>query len=442
MDPAVFFAISAAIIFLGFLGEMVFKRTNVPDVLWLMIFGIIVAYFFNYRETETLSQMAQIFTTFALIFILFEGGLNLKIKDLFEGMFGGSLLSIIGFFTSIIVVTAIAVYFGFGLFQGIVLGMILGGTSSAVVVPIVKRLNISKQASSSLVLESAITDILCIVGVLAALEIYLAGLGNLDTGLLLNSVLGKFVLAFFIGGLGGYAWLHVLNKMSGHAKSYMVTIAFMLIIYSFTEYLKSSGAMACLALGAVLGNSEILMKLTDGGESKSRVSIRESEMFFYSEISFLVKSFFFVYLGLIMTFTSTQPYIIAGLITLGLYLTRPISTIAAGRNFTPEDRAITDALIPKGLAAAILIGLPAKAGMPGTEPFAEIVLACILLSIIVSTILVFLAEKRMYCGISNLLLGSGCDKNQVKEVPAKGKSIQEPQKAPPPADPRGRQKPN
>ncbi|MBN2094476.1 MAG: cation:proton antiporter [Candidatus Aenigmarchaeota archaeon] len=405
MDIAVFFAIAALIIILGFLGELVFKKTNVPDVLWLMIFGILIGHFFGFYQTDLIADIASIFTTFALIFILFEGGLNLKIHEVFEGMFGGSLLAIVTFIFSVVSVTVVAVYFGFGLAQGVLLGMILGGTSSAVVVPIVKRLTISKQASSSLVLESAITDVLCIVAVLATIEIYGIGFANLDTGLLLNSVLSKFLLAFFIGGVGGYLWLHVLNKMSGHTKSYMITIAFLLLIYSFTEYLKSSGAMACLALGVILGNSERLMKLGSNGETQTRTSIREAERFFYSEISFLVKSFFFVYLGLLMNFSSVEPYLIAGVIVLGLYLMRPISTLVAGKNFTPEDRAVVDSLVPKGLAPAILAGIPLKAGIPGTESFVSIVLACILISILLSTVLVFLAERKKYWGISNYLLG-------------------------------------
>jgi potassium/hydrogen antiporter len=403
MEPMVFFAVAAAIIFLGFMGEYVFKRTNIPDVLWLMFFGMIIGYFFGFAQVGAWNDLAGIFTTFALIFLLFEGALHLKIKELIDSMRRGSLLAITNFFLSVVVVSIVLYAFGFGLIQSVIMGTILGGTSSAVVIPIVKRLNISKTASSSLTLESALSDVLCIVGTLAIIELY--SFGNFSLSLFLNNLLDKFVIALVIGAIGGYLWIYVLDKLSSHAKSYMITIAFMLFLYSAAEYLQSSGPMACLALGVVLGNSNLIMKLKNGTNAKVPSTIESSEMFFYSEISFLVKSFFFVYLGMIITFNSIQPYLIGGLIVIGMYLVRPASTIISGKSFSQSDRAVVDALIPKGLAAAILAQIPAAAGVPGTELFADIVLAVVLISILLSTILVFLAERGIFMGLSNVYLG-------------------------------------
>jgi NhaP-type Na+/H+ or K+/H+ antiporter len=426
MEPMLFFAVVAAIIFLGFMGEFVFKRTNIPDVLWLMFFGIIIGHFFGFSQAGVLNELASIFTTFALIFILFEGALNLKIKEFFEGMYGGSLLSLVNFIASIAVSAIVLTLFGFGLTQSIVMGTILGGTSSAVVIPIVKRLNISKKASSSLTLESALSDVFCIVATLAIVEIY--SFGSFTLNIFLNNILDKFLIAIAIGAVGGYIWLHILEKLSGHAKSYMITIAFMLLLYSGTEYLQSSGPMACLALGIMLGNSDLIFRLKNGHQ-EAVAAIKSSEMFFYSEISFLVKSFFFVYLGMIIKFTSPEPYIIAGALVAGFYLLRPVSTIIAGKGFAGNDRAVVDALVPKGLAAAVLAQLPAAAGIPGTELFADIVLAAVLISIIMSTVLVFLAEKGIFMGLSRTYL-TLLGKKPVEEDPAdpEAKSADEPAK--------------
>ncbi len=43
MDPVLLFLLSFAAIFIvGIAGEMVFARTGVPDVIWLMLVGIII----------------------------------------------------------------------------------------------------------------------------------------------------------------------------------------------------------------------------------------------------------------------------------------------------------------------------------------------------------------------------------------------------------------
>ncbi|MGC9310621.1 MAG: cation:proton antiporter [Candidatus Aenigmatarchaeota archaeon] len=399
MEPTTFFAIAAIIIFLGFAGELVFKKTNIPDVLWLMIFGVVISHVLGYTQTEAMESFAAIFTTFALIFILFEGALHLRVREIFKGVYGGSLLSVVNFVASALVIIAITQILGYRPVQSVLLGTILGGTSSAVAIPIVKRLNISKQAVSSLVLESALSDVLCIVGTLTVAGVYVAGV--LDIAGVINILMDKFVVALFIGGAGGYLWLHVLRRISHHAKSYMITVAFLLMIYSFATYIHSEGAMAALAFGLVLGNSDRIMKLKPGGDPNSGQStIKSSEIFFYAEISFLVKSFFFVYLGMILNFMSPAPYIIGGAIVAGLYLVRPVSTLIAGRMLMPEDRAVTDSMIPKGLAAAVLVSQP-EVMMLMPDGTRSVVLAVILISIILCTIFVFLAERKKFLGLSN-----------------------------------------
>jgi len=397
MEIYLLFVILGIIIFLGFLGEIVFKKTNIPDVIWLIFFGIMIGPVFELVKPENIEIIAPLFTTFALIFILFEGVLRLKVKELFKGMYASSMLSMINFIVSVIITTLISLAFGFGLVQGILLGVVLGGISSAVVIPIVKRLNVKKETSTALMLESAISDVLCIIGTVTIIQIY--SIGKVEFSQLLGGLLTSFVIALFIGAVGGYVWIKVLLKMSQYAKSYMVTIAFMLLLYGLTEYINSNGAIACLAFGIILGNSGKIVQAMH--EDKKSSPLKAPELFFYAEISFLMKTFFFVYLGILLQFTNIMPYIIAAVISIGLYMVRPAATIVVAKGFSQKDKAVIDSLIPKGLAAAVLAQLPAQAGIPGTELFADVALAVVLITIVVSTIMVFLVEKNKYGGLLN-----------------------------------------
>ncbi|MGV8162309.1 MAG: cation:proton antiporter [Candidatus Nanoarchaeia archaeon] len=401
MGIMLFFLIVALIIALGFIGEIVFKRTNIPDVIWLIFSGIILASMFP-NDIQTINVIAPIFTTFALIFIIFEGSLNLNIDKIFKSMFNSSLLSILNFVGTIIAVTLIFYFSGVDYKLGILFGSIIGGTSSAVVVPLVKRLRISKSTSVILILESAITDVLCIVVAVSLIELF--QLEYLNVTNVMGNILYSFLFAILLGIIFAIIWAALLKKIKNYSESYMITVAALLVVYGVTELTGSNGTLACLAFGVVLGNStSIFKKLKVKNVSFDPQKISSKEKFFYGELSFIVKTFFFVYLGLIMTFSDWRVWLSAFVIVLILFVSiRPLSVFFIRKKLSLKDKAIIESLVPKGLAAAVLAQLPAQAGIPGTEFFANLVFAVILLSIILSTILVYLVEKNQYRGISGL----------------------------------------
>ena len=95
-------------------------------------------------------------------------------------------------------------------------------------------------------------------------------------------------------------WLEeVEGRMSENDLNYIATIAFLLILYGVIEYTGGSGAMAAFAFGLVLGNSK---KVFSALQKERKNLMTHSRRFFYSEISFFLKSFFFVYLGLLINF--------------------------------------------------------------------------------------------------------------------------------------------
>lgn len=398
MEIFTLFVIAGIIIFLGFIGEIVFQKTNIPDVIWLILFGIALKAILGQYDPAALDQIAPFFTTFALIFILFEGALNLRLNQLFKGMYGGASLAIINFLVTMIIVTLLAWISGLGLIGGLILGAIIGGTSSAVVVPIVKRLRVSKETSTSLTIESAISDVLCIVTTIAIVEVVKAG--GLQVSGFVGGLLYTFIVAIVIGAVAGVIWLALLKKLEQYSKSYMITIAFMLLLFGLAEFLNTNGAIACLAFGIILGNSnKVLTIFNREGEN----TIKNSERFFYAEISFIVKAFFFVYLGLLINFSNILMMVLAFLLVVILFLVRPIATLPLRKKTNPKDLAVIEGLVPKGLAAAVLAQIPVQAGIEGAQIFGDLVLGVVFFSILLSTILIFLIEKNKYAGTSVLI---------------------------------------
>jgi potassium/hydrogen antiporter len=401
MEITGMFAIAGIILFIGFLGELIFQKTNIPDVIWLMIIGAFLGYFFNFANNPAFYQVAPIFTTFALIYILFEGAINIDISKLVKGVIGGTSLSVLSFFMSLIIVPTVMLFFGWGIIEGVLLGAIIGGVSSAVIIPIAKNINIKPHTALVLTFESAISDVLCIVGAITIINII--ELKTFDFKYVLTQIVTKFLISIFIGVIAGLLWAKALKYMQKISKSYMTTIGALLLLYSFTEFLGSSGAIACLSFGIIIGNSKKIFSFIEKDNDFNMTT--PSAKFFFSQLSFVVKIFFFVYIGLLINFENLGLMVIGFLLTVLLFLFRPIAVTIVSRksNLEDKDRIFMEILTPKGLAAAVLAQLPLQYGITNGEQFSNIVLSVIFFSILISTIAVFMTEKDKFKGVSHML---------------------------------------
>lgn len=406
MDIVLIFAIVSLIIFIGFFAEIIFKKTNVPDILILLAIGIILGTVMKLVSVEHFGEGINIFTTFALIFILFQGALNIEFKVLIKSLSNSFSLTFFSFIATMAIVTIICVLMGMDYKIAMLLGSILGGTSSAVVIPIVNNLDLKEKYASILMLESAISDVLCIVGALTIIEIIHTG--EVVASGIVNSVLSSFSLAIFVGIILGFIWSIFLAKHENLTKAYVVTIAFIMGLYAFVEspFVGASGAIAVLAFGLVLGNAKSLHNFA-GFDRKTRELfdrnlVSPSGKNFYSEISFFLKTFFFVYLGILIDFSYISSFVYALILVIGIYLVRPFVVKYVFRKdvLIPKERTFLEILIPKGLAAAVLAGVAVQSGVLGAESqiLVNIVLSVILISIVLTSVLIFLAEKNLFRG--------------------------------------------
>ena len=304
MDVEYLFAGIGAIILLGFLGSLLFERTKIPDVLILIFIGLflgpILGYFgYEVIPASTLHDIAPIFSALALVIILFDGGLNLNLEKTMQKLGIAILHTGIAFIGTMFITAIIAFYFlGMDIVIGLLFGAVLGGVSSAVVIPIMAGSSANEDTKILLTLESVLTDVLCIVTALILIEILVGG--NLDTGGMIQQLLTSFVLAAFIAFLFGILWLMVLKRLEGKPFSFMITIAALLVLYAITEFIHVSGAIAALIFGLVLSNKDEIARIL---KVKGSFVFDEHIRQFHSEVSFLIRTFFFVYLGITFVFS-------------------------------------------------------------------------------------------------------------------------------------------
>ncbi|HUK85155.1 MAG TPA: cation:proton antiporter, partial [Candidatus Acidoferrum sp.] len=121
MDPAVLaFLIAGTIIVLGFLGEEFFKRTGIPDPILLLLFGVLLGPVLNVFSHDQLISITPYFASLALIVILFDGGLNMNIRQAIKNSPRALILGVSGFLINVLVTALLCKYvLGWGLLNGL-----------------------------------------------------------------------------------------------------------------------------------------------------------------------------------------------------------------------------------------------------------------------------------------------------------------------------------
>ena len=395
---------------LGFIGNFIFNRTQIPSIVWLLLFGLIVGFVFKIEDfqvmyPELLMTVSGFFGAIAIVIILFDGGINTDIYQLFKGAPRGLLLTVCSFCLSFLATLLLVVGLdtlgviniqGDGFIVGAVLGAIVGGTSSPIVIPLAYRLrNLQEKTKMVSSIESILTDPLCIV-VVFAIYYMVAVVGEINLGLGIGNLVKTFSVGIVLGLTLGFVWLFIMNRVRKEQFSYVLTLAVVFLVYSFTALIvgvgeggEGAGAISCLMFGLVLGNGKKILRMVN--YSGKGFEMDEETKQFHALTSFVIRTFFFVYLGMMVSFQNIYFILIGVIILLVLlgvrYLSVYISTYKGG--FEKDDKQTLMVMMPRGLAAAILA---IKFGpefvnryMPGYEGFFKDVAFVIILGTAVIT---------------------------------------------------------
>jgi cell volume regulation protein A len=407
LDPAVMaFLVAAVIIVLGFLGEEFFKRTSIPDSILLLLFGVLLGPVIQLFPQEQLLAITPYFAALALIIILFDGGLNMDIREAVKNSPRALVLAIVGWTLNVVVTAAICKYvLGWRLLNGLLLGSIIGGGSSIIVIALIRKLQVTEKIETVLSLESILTDVLCTVGAFTAINILLqeqaavaegaatgAATGAIDLGAALGSIGAAFGVGILVGLGFGVAWLVVLEKIKGKPNAYMLTLAMLFLTFVVATNLGGNGALSALFFGLIIGNSRHIGRKI---KFRTTISIDDSVRGFHSQISFLIRSFFFVFTGLLFSlssYTSVAIGIVLSFTFLGLRFL--VVKMAAVKSELSKYETLMTVMLPRGLAAAVLASIPLTSGIPGSNVFPEIAFIVILTTIITCTVGVAVIKKR------------------------------------------------
>lgn len=406
-------------IFLSHWFASLFARTKIPDVLWLFTIGLIIGPVCGWVKPENFGAVGPVFTTITLVFILFESGIDQRLEPLINSLSGTAKITTYNFVATCLVAGGIVYFYtDLGLLRSLMLGSIVGGTSSAVVTTLARVFPMTDRSRTILVLESAFSDVYTLAVPLTLLSAY--KIGKVDVAFVTGQMIAAFILAAMLGIAGAFGWSILLNRMRTLQNTVFTTPAFVFVIYGIVELLGYSGPIAALTFGVTLGNIDVLgPPIMRDAISRKPISLNDNERAFFSEAVFLLRTFFFVYIGLSVRLYDWWPFALGAIITGALFLVRmPVVRLSVPRDTSPKDAAFMAAMIPKGLGAAVLASLPAQQGVTGGETIQSIVFSIILCSTLLTTLLTFLVDKTWLAFFYEWIFRlTGLGKRKVGEAP-------------------------
>ena len=372
---------ASVVIILGVLGEAFFKKTGIPDIAFLMVLGVVIGPVFGIIQPEAVIEIVPYFAALALIIIMFDGGYNLHIGNVLKTAHFAIVLVILGFAVSVGIVAAFGHYgLGWEWMDSILLGAIVGGSSSIIVFGLVRKLRISDEAKSMLSFESALTDIFATIIAFILFEAILSGQFDLD---LLGQTIGRAVAVGLILGFGvGIPWMFFISKLTNAQHNYMLTLGVLFLLFFLANSFGESGALTALVFGLMLGNKKYLVK-----KLKIKLPDNTIDNSLHRQVTFIVRAFFFVFVGLLASFGQIEYVIFGILAAVAIYVGRVVIThTALVKGFSKLDKKVTSVMIPRGLAAAVLATIPLTMGLQNGEAYPQIIFFIILTSVIITTI--------------------------------------------------------
>ena len=366
----------AVLLFVGVVCSWIASRIRIPDVLLLLITGILFGV--TKYKGQALIEFPRLFLTsvavLALALVIFDSTARWRIKELDQL----SLKSIkIGITTVIlqVVLFPIAAHYVLGMpvWLSILFGTIICGTGPEVLLPLEKEKN---KLLAVLKVESLFNTPLTVIFPFIVIDLMQNVKAQWITSLVEQLV--PFVMKFIVGiGAGvfvGIILFKIMQKSYTDVYSSMAVIIAALLSYVLAENLGGSGVLAVTALGLFFGKTL----------QKQRTSLLSAE-------TVLAKAMFifvFMLLGLVIHIPLNKTFFIQSLTLYGAYLLiRFIGIVISTRKeHTFKERIFLTLNSPKGIATATVVFILAVYNIEGMNMVLDLTLAIVLYSLVLSSI--------------------------------------------------------
>ena len=310
-----FLLIGAILFFLSIIFSRTISRTGIPILALFLFVGFLAG---EYGLDFSSITVARRLGDFALIFILFYGGLETKFFKIRPILSKGLVLSTFGVLITAGILGSLTKllfpqYFTWP--SALLLGSIVSSTDAASVFGIfkTKNLDFKNDLRPLLELESGSNDPMAYFLTVTCIDLVM---GECSPENMLFALAKGMIVGALVGYTLGHGMSFIMRRIRLEADGLysVLVISMTLIVYSAAEHLGGNCFLAVYVAAMVLGNANIIHK-----RSMSR---------FFDGFAWLMQITMFIMLGLLAApFEGFKPYIIYGLAVSALlmFVARPLS---------------------------------------------------------------------------------------------------------------------
>ena len=373
MDINLFFALLGSLLVLAFVANRLVRFTRVPDVIILMATGVVIGPVLHWVNPDIFRGASHGFGSLALILILFEGGLDLKLREILKHFGSGFFLSLFSYvlcMSAVATVCRLALHFS--TLNALLIGAVLGCISSAILLPVLQQVRLRREVKVTLLVEASFGDALAVLAVTTLLDV--AAGGSADPRRVAWVLGSSLVLAVTAGILAGMLWSYLLPVLSEERFWHVLTFAALLLVYSGVHFMKGNDLVSVLVFGLTLTNFQAVRKRLHfdefagsdwfhetpvKGQDGSAPNHPNAQMLtFHGELAFLLRTFFFVLLGTLVNYAEMRKNTLLALLCFAAILVARVVAVQAGRlawrSFSPLERELMVWFVPRGLITAVL----------------------------------------------------------------------------------------
>lgn len=261
-------------------------------------------------------HLSQHIGTIALIFILFSGGLDTKIRDIKPVVKSALSLASVGVILTTVIIGFLIHYFlGFEIYQGMLIGAIISSTDAAAVFSVLrsKQIKLKGNLNSLLEFESGINDPMAVFLAITFTTVIVTGEMNILT------IIYHLIKEFAIGGIAAYVIAKIMVNLANKIKlNYdglypVLAVCIAILLFSGAALAGGSGFLAVYIGGIIVGNSNVIQK--------------KSTLRFFDGLAWISQIVMFLTLGLLVFPKELMNVAGTGLIISGIliFIARPLS---------------------------------------------------------------------------------------------------------------------
>ena len=408
--------LGALLLFIAVLSSKISSRFGIPALIVFILVGILAGTDGIGNINFDNFEMVNKFGIIALAYILFMGGITMKVKDVKPVFAPGLSLATVGVFLTAIIVGLLSYKFlGFSVCESLLLGGIISSTDAAAVFSVLRAKSISLRGNLKPLLEfeSGSNDPMAVF----LTVIFIAILNNevASTSEFIIKFIQQMGLGIILGYLFGKFAVGLINKIKlGYDGLYLVlTISLVAFSYSFAEIVGANGFMCVYVCGLTMSTMSFVHK--------------KNIITFHDGIAWVMQILMFLVLGLLVFIKDLVPFVLPAILvsTILIAIARPIAVFVSliPFKYSVKEKMMISWVGLRGAAPIVLATFPLLAGVEKANDIFNVVFFVVLISVLIQGTTIPAIAKLLKVDApieannkNPLALETGDNKNELIEI--------------------------